>query len=335
MQRTSDWAKRALAAGATPLAVLAVLALAACAGPVGGLYSKVKLSGPEKRVLSTDSNPMMVHVALKDGANPNVYGVQGRAPLHVHVCREITEDTLKIIDILLKAGADPNRREKEWEGGDSALHRALKCNSGDRNPPVLLAKLLEGGADPNLAAVGSRTPLFTAIEFSKPGDDAGLARVVSALLRGGASPDVHLDSGNSPLHHLMCSRDAARSKRAHKAQPTKPRTIAALLKGGADPNREKVFSRNFASEGESHAHYDERGKFAGAEGPYHYEDFHSGPPLSFACDPRAAAALIEAGADVGHAAKIAMQDGRSRVVAAMLDSGVDPALLKAQGESTQ
>ena len=335
MQRTLQRATRALRASATPLAVLALLSLAACAGPVGGLYSKVKWSGPEKRALSTDSNPMMVWAALKDGANPNVYGYQGRTPLHVHVCREINEDTLRIVDILLGAGASPNLREKEWEGGDTALHRALKCHSGDRNLPVLLAKLLDGGADPNLAAVGSRTPLFTAIEFSKPGDDAGLARVVSALLKGGASPHVHLDSGNTPLHHLMCSRDAARGKRAHKAQSTKPKTIAALLKGGADPNGQKVFSGNFASEGEGHAHYDERGIFSGDEGPYHYEDFHSGPPLSFACTPSAAAALIEAGANVGHAAEVAMQDGRSRVVAAMIDSGVDPALLNAQGESAE
>ena len=208
------------------------------------------------------------------------------------------------------------------------MHRALKCNSGDRNLPVLLSKLLKGGADPNLSAVGSRTSLFTAIESSRPGDDAGLARVVSTLLKGGASPDAHLDSGNSPLHHLMCSRDAARGERGHKAPPTRLQTIAALLKGGADPNREKVFSGRFASEGENHSHYDEREIFTGGEGPYHYEDFHSGPPLSFACDPRAAAALIEAGADIGHAAEIAMQDGRSRVVAAMIDSGVDPALLK-------
>jgi len=332
MQNTSDRITRVLGSRATPLAFLAALALGACAAPAGGLYSDVKLSGPEKSVLNADSNPMMVHVALKDGANPNVYGRQGRTPLHVHVCREVTPDTLKVVDILLGAGASPNRREKDWEGGDTALHRALKCHSGDRNLPVLLAKLLEGGANPNLAAVGARTPLFTAIEFSRPGGDADLARVVSVLLRGGAVPDAHLDSGNTPLHHLMCSRDAARGKRGHKAPSTKLKTIAALLKGGADPNREKVFSGNFASEGDRHAHYDERGIFAGEDGPYHYEDFHSGPPLSFACNPRAVAALIEAGADVGHAAKIALQDGRSRVVAAMIDSGVDPALLNAQGE---
>lgn len=336
MQRTSDGAMRALKANAAPLAVLAVLSLAACAGPpIAGSYADVKLSGPEKSVLSIDSNPMNVWVALKDGANPNVYGRRGRTPLHVHVCREITEDTLRIIDILLDAGASPNTREKQWEGGDTALHRALKCNSGDRNLPVLLARLLKGGADPNLAAVGSRTPLFTAIESSRPGDGAGLARVVSTLLKGGASPDVHLDSGNTPLHHLMCSRDAAKGKRGHRAPPTRLRTIAALLKGSADPNGEKEFSGRFASEGENHAHYDEREIFSGEEGPYHYEDFHSGPPLSFACDPKAAAALIEAGADIGHAAKIAMQDGRSRVVAAIIDSGVDPALLNGQGESAE
>ena len=335
MQRTSDWANRALKANAAPLAVLAVLSLAACSKPIAGSYADVSLSGPEKRALSVDSNPMNVWVALKDGANPNVYGRRGRTPLHVHVCREVTEDTLRIVDILLDAGASPNAREKKWEGGDTSLHRALKCNSGDRNLPVLLARLLEGGADPNLAAIGARTPLFTAIESSRPGRDADLARVVSVLMKGGASPDAHLDSGNSPLHHLMCSRDAARGKRGHKAPPTRLKTVAALLKGGADPNGEKVFSGRFASEGEGHAHYDERGIFSGDQGPYHYEDFHAGPPLSFACDPRSAAALIEAGADIGQAAKIATQDGRSRVVAAMLDSGVDPALLNAQDESAE
>ena len=333
MQRTFDGAMRVLATRATPLALLAALSLAACAAPVGGLYSKVKLSGPEKRVLSTDSNPMMVHVALKDGANPNVHGKLGRTPLHVHVCRELTPDTLQVVDILLKAGADPNRREKEWKGGDSALHRALKCNSDDKQLPILVAKLIEGGANSNLTAVGTRTPLFTAIEFSNPREDARAARVVSELLKGGASPDVHLDGGNTPLHHLMCSRDMARGKQKYNTQSTKLKTIAALLKGGADPNREKVFSGNFASEGERHAHYDERGIFAGDDGPYHYEDFHSGPPLSFACDPRAAAALIEAGANVGHAAKIALQDGRSRVVIAMLASGVDPNTRDAEGHT--
>ena len=335
MQRTSVWPMRVLKANAVPLAVLAALSVAACAGPIVGSYADVKLSGPEKRVLSTDSNPMMVHVALKDGANPNVHGRLGRTPLHVHVCQELTPDTLRILDILLNAGADPNRREKEWKGGDTALHRALKCNSGDKKLPELVAKLIAGGANPNLTAVGARTSLFTAIEFSSPREDAQAARVVSELLKGGASPDIHLDGGNTPLHHLMCSRDMARGKQKYNTRSTKLKTIAALLKGGANPNREKVFSGNFASEGERHSHYDERGIFVGAEGPYHYEDFHSGPPLSFACDSRAAAALIEAGADVGHAAKIALQDGRTRVVAAMIDSGVDPALLNAQGESTQ
>ena len=249
MQRESDWVVRVLATRATPLALLAVFALAACAGPVGGLYSKVKLSGPEKRLLSIDSNPMMVHVALKDGANPNVYGLRGRTPLQVHVCREITTDTLRIMDILLAAGADPNRREKEWKGGDTALHRVLKCNSGDRNLPVLLAKLLEGGADPNLAAVGARTPLFTAIEFSGPGRDADLARVVSTLLKGGAAPDVHLQSGNTPLHHLMCSRDMARGKKKYKKQSTKPETIAALLKRRRGPKQGKGVLRELRKRG--------------------------------------------------------------------------------------
>ena len=332
MQRTSDGAMRVLKANAAPLAVLAVVSLAACAGPpIAGSYADVKLSGPEKSALSIDSNPMNVWVALKDGANPNVYGRRGRTPLHVHVCREITEDTLRIVDILLDAGASPNLREKEWEGGDTALHRALKCNSGDRNLPVLLARLLKGGADPNLAAVGARTPLFTAIEFSNPREDAHAARVVSELLKGGASPDIHLDGGNTPLHHLMCSRDMARGKQRYSARSTKLESMAALLKGGADPNKEKVFSGNFASEGERHSHYDERGIFAGEDGPFHYEDFHSGPPLSFACDPKAAAMLIEAGANVGHAAKIALQDGRSRVVIAMLASGVDPDTRDAEG----
>ena len=331
MQRTSAWAMRVLATRATPLALLAVLSLAACAGPTGGLYSKVKLSGPEKRVLSTDSNPKMVHVALRDGANPNVYGKLGRTPLHVHVCRELTPDALQTLDVLLAAGADPNRREKRWKGGDSALHRALKCHGDDKKLPVVVAKLIEGGANPNQAAIGARTPLFTAIEFSNPREDARLVRVVSELLQGGASPEIHLDGGNTPLHHLMCSRDIARGKHKYNAQLTKPKTIAALLKGGADPNKEKVFSGNFASEGERHSHYDERGIFTGEDGPYHYEDFHSGPPLSFACDPRAAAVLIEAGANIGHAAKVALQDGRSRVVITMIVSGVDPDTRDAEG----
>ena len=322
MPHTSAWPMTRL----LPMTLLAVLALGACAAPSGGLFSDVELSGPDSRILSMESGPDDIRAALAAGANPNVYGKVGRTPLLVHVCRPITSDSLDVLEALLSAGADPNRQEKDWSGGDSALHRVFKCNSDDRRLPILVARLLEGGADPNQVEVGTRTPLFTALEFSTSGGDARLARVVTVLLNGGASPNAHLESGNTPLHHLMCSRDVSRGEQAYDEASTRPEAIAVLLRGGADPNREKAFSGYYASEGQGHAHYDEDGKFAGEGGSFHYEDFHSGPPLSFACDPEAARLLIEAGADVGRAAEVAMEDGRSPVLRAMIDGGADPTL---------
>lgn len=81
---------------------------------------------------------------------------------------------------------------------------------------AIVARLLEAGADPNLADSDmGYTPLYFAAYY-------GDTRIVDKLLEAGADPNLATKDGITPLHHAAGNRDTE--------------IIDKLLEAGADPN---------------------------------------------------------------------------------------------------
>jgi ankyrin repeat protein len=110
-------------------------------------------------------------------------------------------------DLLLKAGADPNRRADD---GETALGRALLGTH-----TVLGGRLVAGGAGVDQRGAGGLTPLIIAVR-------TGHTPSVQMLLAAGADPDARDgNSGNTPLMYAA----------NHGFQDL----VELLLANGADP----------------------------------------------------------------------------------------------------
>lgn len=112
------------------------------------------------------------------------------------------------VKLLLEAGANPNQRSPY----DGPLHVAARLGLSE-----IATGLIEAGADVELPGFGGVRPLHAATVAQQ-------AKVVSLLLRRGASVDALDNTGRTPLLSFMSS-DA-----------TDLATLKALLTSGADPN---------------------------------------------------------------------------------------------------
>ena len=170
----------------------------------------------------------IMRILLKAGANPNIRNIPGDAPLHL-TARTYGSTNVSGVEALLAAGANPNIADRE---GNTPLHVAVtrslerksrfeaavvkalldgganpKALGRDRLPPLLLfvrdgpdegrivTLLVNAGADPNRKGPDGDTPLHTAI---RTGGSRGKARVVDALLAGGADPCIEDSRGGIP-----------------------------------------------------------------------------------------------------------------------------------------
>ena len=158
------------------------------------------------------ATPEIVTRCLRGGSDPKARDKDGRTPLHMAAA---WSGSSAVIDVLVKAGADPNAREEE--GKETPLHWAARAKGSS----AVIAVLLKGGA--NLSArrrEAGATPLLLSVW----NEDIA---VMKALLEAGADPNVGTvglgeGGGDTPLHYAVSLE--------------KPVFITTLLEAGADPN---------------------------------------------------------------------------------------------------
>lgn len=232
-----EWMIRVLRVIMTCRSVRSVLFLTLCLALLSGLAIMVPylMSDPRTKVrnLLVSNNPSIkwyeenklikslwindvqkTKLLLKAGINPNLQDKYGQTSLYVASKYGFHE----IVDILLKAGANPNNGRPPLNAAAGA--GSYKC----------VKSLLKAGANPNALDKYGRNPLSCAasriaeidqLKTSETSPD--YKRIVRALVKAGADPDGQVSSsGKTPLHvaasinHVECAR--------------------SLLEAGANPN---------------------------------------------------------------------------------------------------
>ena len=240
-----------------------------------------------------------VEMLLKNGADVNV--ALFHPVLHTAIYSNKPNST-KIVEMLLKAGADPWQyaergietiqifdfdtarfvdRNKKRDLIASAIYSLTSQNKLDKK--LLTAakkgkleqvkKLLEQGANPNARNNKGNTPLMENIENKKTNMD-----VIQALLDAGANPNIH-PAGYVPLY-------------------TKVEIAQKLLKAGADINtRNRSYSTALfpSASWKSHKELTQLLLKAGAD--VNVRNMYGQTPL-FGANAETAQVLIDAGADV-------------------------------------
>lgn len=222
----------------------------------------------------------LVKVLLKAGADPNT--LRDGVPL-IDAARQLDDEPL--IELLEKAGAIES--EATAGGDDDQITELLRAASeGDAEE---ISRLIdEEGADPSVANEEGITPLMLALGS---GDDAS----VQALLDAGAVPIAHRDDGKSPLFMAIAAQ--------------RPDWVVTLLDAGAQTDEAYTIDHN--------------GEDVPGCSPLYLAAFIGALEITELLIERSAE--IEACNEIGHTVLMAaIQGGHEDVVACLLEAGADP-----------
>ena len=250
----------------------------------------------------------------------------GRTPLMMTAYSGNTGDDA--MTVMLARGADPDAADRF---GNTLLH-LLASDSGKKDRVKGVLRLIEAGANLELANKGQMTPLMLAVKSKK-------TEIVKALLSAGASPDT-IDDRGTPLLHSVIS-----------CQPEMLAMLDMLIEAGADVNSRNQSGRTAMHRAlYGHLHVKcldpaERLLRGGAQVNIH--DRNGTAPLSGLIhweikDPGQALTLLKKfGADVNIRDQqgmttllLAAQLGTNpKVMKALLDAGADPSLVDNRGNT--
>lgn len=149
-----------------------------------------------------------VRAALAAGANPDeIVNNSGDTAIQ-HLIHRTFPSRASLIDILLAAGADP---EKPNAQGKSPLHRAATCTVGMEHGTEIIKILLKHKADLHQTDQAGNTPLHDAVEGWLQSNSP---QNVLCLLEAGA--DIHRknNAGLSPLDIAINHRKTPEGKAA-------------------------------------------------------------------------------------------------------------------------
>ena len=170
------------------------------------------------RAVRLKSYPAL-ELLLKYKVDPNV---AAKAPNgHTMYPLGAALDDLKMVELLIKAGADPNANDGSY-----------LQNAAANADLALVALLLKSGAKVNQAS-NSGTPLIEAVRSPKPIEQT--MPVVEALLNAGADPTLKSKYGLVPILEAAC----------------KPSLVAEIARRGGEIN---VTSKEYGSESDSVLH---------------------------------------------------------------------------------
>jgi uncharacterized protein len=180
-------------------------------------------------VYDPEINPVLVASLNGDAGKLRELLSEGYSATDIHasgtdaVILAVREGHLQIVELLLEAGADPNRANPQ--SGVTPLRMAIQEIRLE-----IATLLLKSGANPNLpAAAGDRVilPLELILMFSRNvtewGADPRGMDLMDAMLRAGADPNA---GGPGVSFHLL----------ALALERRRPETLGLLLSAGADPN---------------------------------------------------------------------------------------------------
>lgn len=158
---------------------------------------------------SNQDDIKVLELLLKSGADPNVTDVQGNTPFYL-LAKYANTENLKYMHLLANAGADVNKIHSD--GMSPLLYSTFHLSPG-RNPDFILG-LLEMGVDVNQQSANGKTPLLNALDKLSNTN----VKVALKLLEKGAKP-----IGKDELY-IACSKNGTLE------------LITKLLDAGANPN---------------------------------------------------------------------------------------------------
>ena len=260
---------------------------------------------------SQGGHSKVVEILLKGGADPNIQMADGATAL-IFASRDGHSE---VAQILLKEGADPNIQE---EDGWTTMMYA--CQNGHFE---MVQILLKGGADPNIQQEVGATALMFASQN-------GHSEVVQILLKGGADPNLQEEDGWTTLMYAC--------------QNGHSEVVQILLKGGADPNIQQEVGATALISASQNGHSEVvKILLKGGADPNIQQEVGA-TALMFASQnghSEVVQILLKGGADPNIQEEdgwttlmYACQNGHSEVVQLLLKEGADPNIQKEDGWTT-